>query len=162
MKRHCSMLAAAALTVTFATGCQTNEQTGMLMGGGLGVLGGGLIGQALGGQSGALIGAALGGLGGAFAGSAIGRDLDARDRQRAEEATRMALAAPPAAQPQPVNWVSDQNTGTKGRAQVVAVQKQSAGGECRTVRETAYIKGEERVQNARYCQNADGEWIARA
>lgn len=129
----------------------------MLVGGGGGLLAGGLIGNALGGRNGMLIGGAIGGLGGALIGGQIGRDLDERDRRRAEEATRSALMD---SSRQPVNWVSSQNTGTRGGAQVVAVQRQASGGECRTVRETAYIKGEERVQNARYCQNASGEWIA--
>lgn len=157
MKRNSCVLIAAALTLTLTSGCQTNEQTGMLIGGGGGMLAGGLIGNALGGRTGTLIGAAIGGLGGAFAGSLIGRDLDARDRQRAEEATRLALIS---TSTQPVAWASDQNTGTRGRAQVVAVQRQSAGGECRTVRETAYIKGEERAQTARYCQSSSGEWVS--
>ncbi len=157
MKRTGCVLVSAAMALTLTSGCANNEQTGMLVGGGGGLLAGGLIGNALGGRNGMLIGGAIGGLGGALIGGQIGRDLDERDRRRAEEATRSALMD---SSRQPVNWVSSQNTGTRGGAQVVAVQRQAAGGECRTVRETAYIKGEERVQNARYCQNASGEWIA--
>lgn len=156
MKRTGCVLMASAMTLTLMSGCANNEQTGMLVGGGGGMLAGGLIGNALGGRNGTIIGAAIGGLGGALIGGQIGRDLDERDRRRAEEATRFALMN---SSRQPVNWASDRNTGTRGGAQVVAVQRQSTGGECRTVRETAYIRGEERVQNARYCQNAGGEWI---
>ena len=156
MKRTGCVLMASALALALTSGCANNEQTGMLVGGGGGLLAGGLIGSALGGRTGALVGMAIGGLGGTLIGGAIGRDLDERDRQRAEQATRTALMS---SRPQTVDWTSDHNTGNRGRVQVVAVQHQQTGGECRTVRETAYIKGQERVQNARYCQNGSGEWI---
>ena len=158
MKRTGCMALAAVMSLSLTSGCANNEQSGMLLGGGGGLLAGGLIGNALGGRNGALIGAVIGGLGGVLIGGAIGRDLDDRDRRRAEEATRLALAD---SSSQPVSWTSDRNVGTRGGAQVVAVQRQPSGGECRTVRETAYIKGEERIQNARYCQNSSGEWTPR-
>ena len=114
MKRNSGVLMAAALTLTLTltltSGCQTNEQTGLLLGGGAGALMGGLLGNAVGGRSGTLIGAAIGGLGGAFAGSLIGRNLDARDRQQAQEATRLALIS---TSTQPVAWTSDQNVGDR-------------------------------------------------
>jgi surface antigen len=138
-------------------GCQTNEQTGTLVGAGGGVVAGGLIGNALGGRTGAIIGAALGGVAGGFAGSQIGAKLDQRDRERAEAATRQALAAPPN---RPVAWASAEDKAVRGTATTTQVQRQASGGECRLVRETAYIKGEEVVQNQRYCQGRDGAWAA--
>ncbi len=157
-----------ALPLTL-TACQTNEQTGALLGTGGGALMGGLLGNALGHNAASTaIGAALGGAVGYFAGSAIGRRLDDADRARASAATQQALAEPayypPAGGPprppaRPANWVSDHNTNTRGTATVVAVNREPrSGNECRTVREVAYIKGQEEVQNSRYCRSADGSW----
>lgn len=155
------------------TACQTNEQTGALVGTGGGALMGGLIGNAIGHNAAStMIGAALGSGLGYFAGSAIGRNLDEADRARASAATQQALAepvyyppagAPPKPPARPVSWVSDHNTGTRGSATVVAVNREPRNGnECRTVREVAYIKGQEEVQNSRYCRSSDGSWAAQA
>ncbi len=151
-------------------GCQTNEQTGGLVGAGGGALFGGLLGHAIGNNTtGTLIGAALGAAGGYFIGSAIGRQLDEQDRQRALAATQEALAEPAyyppnGGQPRPparsAPWTSNHDTGARGSATVVAVQREASGGECRTVREVAYIKGEQVVQNSRYCRSTDGGWVA--
>ena len=152
-------------------GCATQEQSGALMGGGAGAIAGGVLGGALGGRTGALLGAAIGGTAGAFAGSAVGRRLDDQDRARAQTATQQALSAPvtyssasatSAPPPRPVVWNSAQNQGISGTSAVTSVQRQSDGGECRLVRETAYIKGEEVVQNNRYCRGTDGQWVARS
>ena len=163
---------AALVIVPLLGGCQTQEQTGGLTGGLGGALAGGLIGRSLGGSTGAAIGAAVGGAGGYFLGSAIGRRLDEQDRARAQAATQQALAAPvyyptPAAQsapppPKPVVWNSARNANVSGTSQVTAVQRQTDGGECRMVRETAYISGQEVVQNTRYCRSPDGNWVAQA
>lgn len=161
---------ALVLMVPLLGGCQTQEQTGGLLGGGVGALAGGLIGNSLGGSTGAAIGAALGAAGGYFVGSAIGRQLDEQDRQRAEAATQRALAEPvryasPAAPtaappPRPVAWNSARHADVRGTAQVTSVHREAAGGECRMVRETAYISGREVVQNTRYCRSAGGNWVA--
>jgi surface antigen len=151
------------------TACQNNEQTGALVGTGGGALVGGVLGNVIGHSTAStLIGAGVGGAIGYFAGSAIGRNLDEADRARASAATQQALAAPayypPSGAPpkppaHPVNWVSDHNTNTRGSATVVAVNKEPRGDhECRTVREVAYIKGQEEVQNSRYCRSTDGSW----
>jgi surface antigen len=157
MKAPIAALAAAALLVS---ACATNQQTGALVGGTGGAVLGGLAGQALGGRSGALIGALAGGTAGLLAGSLIGKELDDRDRLKAEAATQQALMAPPNAPP--ATWASQDKPNVRGQARVVAVQRQPAGGECRSVRETAYIQGREVVQNMRYCQNAEGQWSARS
>ncbi len=167
-----SAAVAALVMVPFLGGCQTQEQSGALLGGVGGALAGGVIGHAIGGNTGTAIGAMLGGATGLFVGSSIGRRLDDQDRQRAEMATQQALAqpvvyaspaatsAPPPARP--VAWNSARNTGVSGSATVTAVQREASGGECRMVRETAYIKGEEVVQNNRYCRGNDGQWVARS
>jgi surface antigen len=162
--------------------CATNEQTGGL----IGALGGAAGGAAIGGAvshrgSGALIGAGLGALGGYMIGSAIGRALDERDRQFAAQATQQVLyepvpayyyeeapppyGAPPppprhrraAAPPPAARWSSD-HSGARGSATVVAVQREPSGGECRTVREVAYVSGQELKQDQRFCRNPSGEW----
>ncbi len=153
-------------------GCQTNEQTGGLVGAGGGALFGGLLGHAIGNNTtGTVIGAALGAAGGYFIGSAIGRQLDEQDRQRALAATQQALAEPayyppnnepPRPPARSAAWTSNHDTGARGSATVVAVHREASGGECRTVREVAYIKGEQVVQNSRYCRSADGGWVAQA
>jgi surface antigen len=159
----------ASLLVPVAA-CQTNEQTGGLVGAGSGALLGGLIGQAAGhNATSTLIGAGIGAVGGYFVGSAIGRQLDEADQKRAAQATQQALAQPvyyPAGQPatlpkQPAKWSSD-HSGSSGSAKVVAAQQTASGGECRTVREVAYIKGQEVAQDSRYCRGSDGSWVAQA
>jgi len=169
------MMRSSPFTVAFLVvvplcmaGCETNEQTGGLLGAGGGAVLGGVLGQAIGhNATGVAIGAALGAAGGYFIGSAIGRQLDQRDRQSAVAATQEALDAPVSytgGQPRPptksAGWSSDHNTGARGSATVVAVQRQASGGECRTLREVAYIKGEQVVQNSRYCRSPDGAWVA--
>ena len=157
MQHPARLLVVAAFVVPLMAGCQTNEQTGTLVGAGGGAVAGGLIGNVLGGRTGAIIGTALGGVAGGFAGSKIGANLDQRDRERAAAATQQALAAPPG---RPVSWNSADNQGTRGTAVTTNVQRQTSGSECRLVRETAYIKGQEVVQNQRYCQGRDGAWAA--
>ncbi|HET6605156.1 MAG TPA: hypothetical protein VFG62_00720 [Rhodopila sp.] len=152
------------------TACQNNEQTGALLGTGGGALVGGVLGNVIGHSTAAtVIGATVGGGIGYFAGSAIGRNLDEADRARAAAATQQALAAPvyypPSGAPprppaQPVSWASDHNTNIRGSSTVVAVNRAPRGGECKTVREVAYIKGQEEVQNSKYCRSSDGSWEA--
>jgi len=153
-----------------AAACQTNEQTGGLVGAGGGALLGGLVGQAAGhSTTSTLIGAGIGAVGGYFIGTAIGRQLDEADQKRAAHATQQALAQPvyyPAGQPatlpkQSEKWSSD-HSGDSGSAKVVAAQQTASGGECRMVREVAYIKGQEVTQDSRYCRGADGSWVAQA
>jgi surface antigen len=168
--KHHAVLSLIALLL--ASACQTNEQTGGLVGASGGALLGGALGQAFGHSStGTLLGASLGALGGYFVGTAIGQQLDEPDRKRATEATHKALSQPvyfstdPAVAPrlpkQSAQWKSD-HSGVAGTAKVVAAQKTTDGGECRTVREVAYIKGQEVPQTSRYCRSPEGEWVAQS
>jgi surface antigen len=140
-------------------GLQNDQQAGGLIGGAGGAIAGGIIGNSFGGFGG-LIGGVLGSVGGYLVGSAIGARLDQADRQRAEAATQRALAAP--TPETPVAWHSDHNTGVSGSAQVVSQQPQSNGGECRDVREVAYINGEQTTQTSRYCRGPSGAWTRQA
>jgi surface antigen len=125
-----------------------------------------------------VLGAGFGALGGYFLGSSIGAKLDATARQKAQAATEQVLAEPltredvkpvakgkPVAHAKPVakrkTWV-DKQSDTHGNAEVTDISSLPDGGECRTVREVAYIKGQEVTQNSRYCRNKTGQWEARA
>jgi len=170
MQSAARIFSAGLVVVPLLCGCQTQEQTGALVGGVGGAVAGGLIGRAIGGSTGAVIGTVVGGGAGLLIGSEIGRRLDAADRERAEYATRQALAAPVAypstnasyaPPPKPVVWNSNKHQDVRGTAAVTSVQRQADGGECRMVRETAYVSGEELVENKRYCRGQDGQWVSR-
>ena len=161
-------LIVASAVMPLVAGCQNNEQTGGLLGGIGGALACGAVGAALTHRAyGAALPAAACGAAGYFIGSAIGRQLDERDRAMAAAATRQVLALPvsyPAASSTPhhaaartVRWTSDHSS-AHGSATVVAVQPRSGGGECRTVREIAYIRGEEVPQTTKYCRSPEGSW----
>jgi surface antigen len=166
------VLAAAVMIPLLSTGCQNNEQTYGAGGAAFGALACGVAGNAIFHSAfGTVASAATCGAVGYFVGSSIGRELDERDRQAAAAATQQALEEPvyyTATQTTPVHprpravaWNSDHGTGTHGSASVVAVQPRPSGGECRTVREVAYIKGQEVTQQSQYCRNsADGSWTA--
>lgn len=170
MRRWSGMVVALVVATPLLAGCQTNEQTGGLMGalggGALGCLAGGLIGHN---ATGTALGCAGGAVAGYFAGSAIGRQLDERDRERALQATREVLYQPVYYPPgstatvypksKPVHWNSDHNAGVKGTATLVSVQPKPDGGECRVVRNVAYIKGQEVQQESRECRTADGSFV---
>jgi surface antigen len=171
-----------AASVPLLGACQTNEQTGGLLGGLGGAAGGALIGGAIShNATGALLGGAIGGLGGYLVGSAIGRSLDERDRRLANQAVMQALYAPPGPgyygpepyyEPAPgappphrhhryprrsAHWTSD-HSGAHGSVTVVAVQQTAGGAECKTVREVAYVSGRELAENQRYCRSGSSEW----
>ncbi len=158
-----SLLALAGLLCA----CQNNEQTGGLLGAGGGALLGGLVGKQVGHNTQtAMLGAGLGALGGYFVGTAIGSKLDEADRKRATAATKKVLQQPVhndtngAVIKKPAHWKSDHNPSTEGSSTVTEVTKEPSGAECRSVREVAYIKGQEVSQDARYCRGVDGQWTA--
>ena len=166
MQRAGTWVVAAALSLSACQnvpGMQNDQQAGGLLGGAAGAIAGGMLGSSFGG-SGALIAGVLGSIGGYMLGSAIGAHLDAADRQRAEAATGQALAVPmqPGQVGQPVGWSSPQNTGVNGAAQVVGVQPTADGGQCRDVREIAYINGQQTTQTTRFCRGPSGTWTKQA
>lgn len=135
----------------------SNEQFGSLIGGGSGAALGGVLGNVLGrGKNSGIataFGVSAGALAGALIGGAIGRNLDARDRQTASHATVTALQTGTSR-----SWKSD-HSGVSGKTVVLKTTKDTAGEECRNVRETAYIQGKQVEQDAKYCRNHDGEWV---
>jgi len=153
--------------------CQnmSNQQTGGLLGGAGGGALGGLLGSQFGSGSGKTVATAVGALGGAvagyFVGSAIGQKLDQADQKKAAATTQKVLTEPvhKDSSGQLVakqhSW-SDSQKGTKGTSEVTEVQKQPDGGECRTVKEVAYIHGDEVSQDTKYCKDATGNWQASA
>jgi surface antigen len=163
-------LAICAVTGALLCACSPtagpNETSYTLAGCATGALGGGLMGNLLGhGNAGAtLAGVGLGAAAGCLTGNAIGRQLDEQDRRIAAAATLRALSLPPGRQ---TTWQSDHST-NNGRITVQSAQKvasngsasSSGGGECKTVREVAYIKGQEVTQDAKYCRNPQGEWAS--
>lgn len=171
MKRFLAVILASSLLLV--GGCQTNEQTGALLGASGGSLLGGLFGRNLGKSNASMmLGTLAGGAVGYFVGSSIGRSLDERDRARAQSATMTALNTPvrvstpvqpqrpqrlPAAKRPTATWMSDK-AGVKGSSTVTTIEAASDGNECRTVHEVAYIQGREVVQDTKYCRNANNEW----
>jgi surface antigen len=171
MRRSCNAAFLAVLALPLLAGCDTKEQSYGAGGAALGALACGAAGAAIfHTTAGALGSAAACGAVGYLVGSSIGRKLDEQDRARAAAATQAALAQPVyyphnttnvvRPRPHPVTWKSDHGTGNSGTAAVVAVQPQPSGGECRTVREVAYIKGQETTQESKYCRSADGSWTS--
>ncbi len=170
MRTQRSLTVSVLVAATLLAACESNEQTGGAIGGSIGALACGVAGNAIFHDTlGALLPAAACGAAGYFIGSALGKQLDEKDRHRAAGATQQALAQPvstkkkqTATRPpaKPVAWSSDHGTGAHGTATVTAVQPEPNGGECRTVREIAYIKGKEVAQSTRYCRTADGGWVA--
>jgi surface antigen len=153
---------ALALALATLGGCQnnggmSNQQMGGVAGAGAGGLLGGLLGNQVG-HSGTstAVGAGLGAVAGYFVGSSIGARLDESDRKKAETTTTQVLHSP--SKKKKVAWTSDKNSGVHGSSEVVKVDPKPNGAECKTVREVAYIKGEEVTQNSRYCRSAGGEW----
>ncbi len=152
----CTLALAGALLLALP-GCETNQQTGQVLGGVGGAVLGHQLGGLVGGSNARLIGAAVGAAAGVWVGGAIGQRLDERDRQLAEQATRAALDAPPTNR-QPVGWTSNTNAGVSGNAQVVNVARNTAGGECRMVRQVAIVNGQEVTDQQQFCRGADGRW----
>ncbi len=181
------LIVVLCLTLTGCVATDTKQGQGQIGGAGAGTLIGGLIGNELGGTTGAILGALGGAALGGFVGGEIGRRLDEADQERAQAATLEALersevttvAAPsptlsaPAPAPRPreeivvpevtaapeVAWESEENRGVQGSAQVVEASIEDDGRQCRTVREVAYIQGEELKQNAVFCREARGPWV---
>jgi surface antigen len=84
--------------------CQTNQQTGELIGGGTGAAIGGFIGSRFGGTAGTVIGSAVGGIAGGLIGGGIGQNLDSEERARAQAATLQALNQPLYPSQILINW----------------------------------------------------------
>lgn len=169
------LVMAGALSLPLLTACQStgsNQQVGQFGGAALGGVLGGIAGSAIGGnRTGAVIGALAGAAAGYFLGGAIAEALtDPADRQQATAATQRVLDAPAPpprstntsrpqqSRPVQADWRSENNRNISGRSTLQSVQRTQGGGECRTVREVAYVQGKEVQQDTKYCRSAGGGW----
>jgi surface antigen len=181
----CAVALAATLGGCLQTGQDSNETYGQLLGGGVGSVLGGLVGNQFGGTAATLIGVGVGTVAGVMIGGSIGASLDQRDRELAAAATYRALEAPtvtdgppvasrsaprsaskPAAKPAPsksVAWQSERDPNVRGTSTVTGSQVEPSGETCKTVREVAYIQGQEVVQQTQYCRAPGGSgWTREA
>ena len=178
MTMRSKYLALACAGALGLSACQTTEGQGQVFG----ALAGAAAAYAL--TDGSddetrLLAALAGAAAGAYLGGEIAKRLNQSERVQATQATQAALEAPVVAAPQTpatpaptspgavpvqskqVAWQSDSRTDVAGSAQVTQVaQNPSTGGECRTVREVAIIRGEEIIQDTQYCKGNTGQWSA--
>jgi len=170
------MVMASAVALPLFTACQStgsNQQVGQFGGAAVGGVLGGIAGSAVGGnRTGAVVGALVGAAAGYFIGGAIAEALtDPADRQKANAATQRVLDAPAPTPPRTTNrsrpqqtravqanWKSENNRNVSGRSTLQSVQRTQDGGECRLVREVAYVQGKEVQQDTRYCRSPNGGW----
>lgn len=143
-------------TLFTTSACQTTgsqQETATALGMIIGGVAGALIGSSNGGaELGAVLGAAMGGVAGAI----IGAKLDEIDRLAANAARTTALSVPTGDR---VEWESEENISVRGFATPISAKTFSEGRECRTVRQVAYIKGEEIEETTQFCKiEGTGRW----
>lgn len=152
--RRCKSWIAAVLAVSLA-GCEgsgiTNQQAGVLLGAGAGVLVGSQIGKGSG-RTAAMI---VGGLAGAWLGSELGKRLDNRDRQMMSNSTNQALGHAPNGQT--VSW-SNAESGNSGATTPTKTYKTSSGTVCRQFDQSITVSGESEARKGTACQQPDGSW----
>lgn len=132
------------------SGCaHTNEQSGGLIGAGLGAF----IGHALGGDSrtGRVASATFGGLFGAAIGSEIGRQMDERDRLMHQRARYYALR-----DNRPARW-DNPETGNEGWVTPGPGYREQ-GRYCREYQQTIIVGGRPVEGYGTACQMPDGSW----
>jgi len=151
--RMMALSLAAAMAVSVA-GCETQQQTGTLVGAGTGALIGASLGR---GTSGRLLGAGVGALVGGLIGSEIGRRLDERDRAMYSQTAVYAAESGPVGQQQ--TW-SNPQSGNRGTITPTSQPYAGSDGrQCRNFSETITLKdGKSETINGRRCKNADGSW----
>jgi surface antigen len=161
MRRKASSLLCAAVAGVLLAGCEGRNNQAVATGIGTvaGGVAGALLGRQLGGRnsSGALIGGFVGAAVGGLLGNQVGRRLSAGENWRRNTAHRRLLDTPvePDAPLPQRRWVSPEDPTTGGTAEVLVV---TDGGQCRTIREIAYVRGEELRQEARFCRGENGQW----
>ncbi|MBX9748958.1 MAG: glycine zipper 2TM domain-containing protein [Roseococcus sp.] len=161
MRKKAGFLVCLAASGLFLAGCEGQNQQALATGIGTaaGGVAGALIGRQVGGRnsSGALIGGIIGAAVGGVAGNLIGQRLSEAERQRQVAANQRVLEAPvrPDAPLPREQWVSPENPSTRGTTEVLRV---TDGGQCRNIREIAYIRGQEVRQETRICRDSNGQW----
>lgn len=143
------------LTGLMTGGCETTtpkKDAGAV----LGMILGGVAGAALGDGAGQAVAIIAGAAAGGILGAMIGADLDEADRIKAEAAATAALHVPVG---NSVEWHSERNTSVGGTATPVAESTDEDGRECRTVRQVAYLDGQEVEDTTRFCRVGEsGRW----
>jgi surface antigen len=169
-----STTAVVLLAGSLATSaCATNEETGQLLGAGLGAA----LGLAIAGEDddtvkavAVLAGASLG----AWIGGNLGRGLDERERERLVASTQHVLDAPvpansplrdrsaayaPAPDAPSAVWESPTNPGTvSGRSTLLSVSEMPSGATCRKVRQSVTRNGRETFEDVQMCKSPGGGW----
>jgi surface antigen len=145
------LVVAAALAGSLALmGCETNQDTGTVVG----AVAGGLIGNQFGSGGGRVAATLAGAVVGGIVGNEIGRKLDARDRELARQAEYDAWERGPPNRP--VRWRNPDN----GRyGEIVAEDYYERGGaRCRNFVHKVWIDGRPQTMRGTACRNPDGTW----
>jgi surface antigen len=165
MQRKATLLLCVAVAGVLLAGCEGRNNQALATGVGTvaGGVAGALLGRQLGGRNspGALIGGLVGAAMGGLLTNHVAHRLSAAERWRQNTAHRRLLEAPvePDAPLPQRRWVSPEDPTTRGTAEVLVV---TDGGQCRTIREIAYVRGEELRQEARFCRGENGQWTRQA
>ena len=134
------------VAATAISGCETNKQTGQLIGGAAGAAAGTQVGDG----SGRTIATIGGALIGAFIGGEIGRRMDEKDHEQ----TNLALENSPTGQS--TQWVNP-DSGYQYNIQPTNTY-QTASGPCRDYTLLAVIDGRNETLNGTACRQPDGTW----
>jgi len=134
---------AGALALGACASSGPNEQGGTAIGAG----GGAVLGAVVGGWQGAVIGAVAGGV----VGNLIGRDMDDRERQRAEEASYRA-----ARENRRAEW--GDRSGTYGYSEPVGDYYRRGGQVCHDYIQTMNKNGRTYQDRTTICRDQGGAW----
>jgi surface antigen len=150
MKKMLTMILVIALgcNLVACTG-MTNQDVGTVSGGVIG----GLVGSRFGGGGGQLVAIGAGTLAGAYIGGMLGRNMDAADRVRMNNALENNAVG------QPTYW---QNAKTGRSYEVVPTRNVTVGRNhfCREYRSFAMIGGKRQEVYGKACRQPDGSWKA--
>lgn len=133
-----------------ADGTMSHQESGMVLGG----VAGGIVGNQVGKGRGNVLATVAGAVVGGVIGSEIGRNLDARDRQLAQEAEFDALERGRSGVSR--SWRNPDN----GRYGEIVPSKPYRRGEtdCRDYTHTIYLDGRPQQMRGTACRNPDGTW----
>jgi surface antigen len=128
----------------------SKADTGTVLGG----VAGGIVGNQIGKGRGNVLATVAGAVVGGIIGSEIGRNMDARDRQLAQEAEYDALERGQSGSPR--QWRNPDN----GRYGEITPSKpyKRGGNDCRDYTHTIYIDGRPQQMRGTACRNGDGTW----
>lgn len=147
MKTNLSIAGAMLLSASMAmTGCETQEQTGQVLGG----VAGAAAGSQVGGGSGRTIATIGGAILGAAIGGRVGSNMDERDLRQTGQALESTETGETA------RWVNP-DTGNAFAVRPTSTY-QAADGPCREYELDAEIDGEDETITGTACRQADGTW----